>query len=77
VWDTVNVTLNPELKGQLLEGEPNCFTCRICGSSGWVLAPLLYHDMERRLGTPRRAEVPVPVPAAPSPIALAPADEPT
>lgn len=48
-WDSLNVTLDPEARGQLLRGELTRFRCAHCGWSGDVLYPLLYHDMEQRL----------------------------
>lgn len=42
---TVNVTNDPELKEQLINGHVNLFTCGKCGMKGFLPVPLLYHDM--------------------------------
>ena len=49
VWQSVNVSLDPELKGQLLSGKPMEFSCDHCGDKDRVVYPLLYHDMDRGL----------------------------
>jgi predicted nucleic-acid-binding Zn-ribbon protein len=48
-WQSVNVTLDPDLKGKLLDRTLVTFTCENCGYLAEVYHPLLYHDMERRL----------------------------
>jgi len=48
VWDTINVTLNPELKEKLFQGEINRFRCKGCGNEAFVSLPLLYHDMDKK-----------------------------
>jgi hypothetical protein len=48
-WESVNVSLDPNLKDQLLRGELTTFTCNKCGAQVDVQAPLLYHDMEKQL----------------------------
>jgi hypothetical protein len=45
LWDSINVTLDPELKDKLFAGEINVFTCEKCCEKRTVNAPLLYHDM--------------------------------
>jgi hypothetical protein len=49
IWRSLNVSLDPERKRELLEGQLNVITCSHCG---WV-APsphdFLYHDAEQRL----------------------------
>jgi hypothetical protein len=45
VWDSINVTLDPELKETLFAGEVNLFVCEKCGKKAFISAPLLYHDM--------------------------------
>src|SRR5207248_2933144 len=48
VWETVNVTLNPELKPKLLSGELFDCKCGACGHDFPLVYPLLYHDMKHR-----------------------------
>ena len=48
VWDTINVTLDPELRIRLFNGDINIFRCESCNSSSQVKKDLLYHDMTRR-----------------------------
>lgn len=48
VWNSINVTRDPELKQKLFNGELNVFKCNTCKHTGLINAPLLYHDMERK-----------------------------
>lgn len=48
VWDSVNVTLNPELKEKLFQGDINIFTCRKCKETSLINTQLLYHDMTHK-----------------------------
>jgi hypothetical protein len=47
-WETLNVTLNPKEKEELLKGALTKFTCSKCNWSAEVSYPLLYHDMDRQ-----------------------------
>jgi len=47
VWDSINVTLDPDLKQKLFAAEVNQFECQKCGKKSFVNAPLLYHDMHQ------------------------------
>jgi hypothetical protein len=49
LYGSVNVTLEPALKDELLRGELNAMTCDGCGQTSRVPVPLLYHDMARKL----------------------------
>jgi hypothetical protein len=49
MWESLNVTLHPELKDKLLANELTLFTCNHCGWSGQVVYPFLYHDMAEKL----------------------------
>lgn len=49
VWRSINVTLDPELKQSLLNGEINVFACSACGTKALILQDLLYHDMAKGL----------------------------
>lgn len=49
VWNTLNVTLDPDRKGELVRGELTRFVCEKCGWAGDVVYPLLYHDMNQQL----------------------------
>jgi RNA polymerase subunit RPABC4/transcription elongation factor Spt4 len=46
VWDSINVSLDPELKTKLYAAEINLFECQKCQKKTFINAPLLYHDME-------------------------------
>jgi hypothetical protein len=48
IWESVNVTLNPELRDQLIDGSLMRFVCKDCGYSVPMLYPLLYHDAKRQ-----------------------------
>lgn len=45
ILSSVNVTLNPELRKMVLEGEIFKFKCTNCKNSINALYPILYHDM--------------------------------
>lgn len=47
VWRSVNVTLDPDAKAQLLAGTMNVFSCPKCRYESLLDTDLLYHDMER------------------------------
>jgi len=74
VWQSLNVTLNPNEKQSLMSGELLRFTCPGCGAVTQFVYPLLYHDMERRLmlwmipdnadGTRATVDADTPVPGA-------------
>jgi len=49
VWDSINVTVDPNLKQSLLNGELTTFVCNRCGEGANVTYDLLYHDMEKSL----------------------------
>lgn len=49
VWESLNVTLDPDRKQELLNGELTQLVCAQCGWSGEVVYPMLYHDMAKRL----------------------------
>jgi hypothetical protein len=47
VWDSLNVSLDPEAKDELLAGRLNRFHCHACDYETTVAVDLLYHDMGR------------------------------
>ncbi|MEJ5328560.1 MAG: CpXC domain-containing protein [Desulfobaccales bacterium] len=47
LWDSINVTLDPELKEKLFQGKINIFDCVACHYTTFINYPLLYHDMNR------------------------------
>lgn len=47
IHNSINVTLNPELKQDLFDGEINRFECQYCAHNSIIPVPLLYHDMDR------------------------------
>lgn len=49
IWDSVNTTLDPELKEKVRSGELFVWTCPGCGSKITVDYPTLYHQMEDRV----------------------------
>ena len=48
LWSTVNVTLDPHLKEEVMQERLNVFFCAQCDYRGSVDASLLYHDMDAR-----------------------------
>ena len=48
LYKTINVTLDPNLRESLFDGEINVFKCIECGQEVFIPIPLLYHDMERQ-----------------------------
>lgn len=48
VWDSVNVTVDPELKKQVFDGTLSGFTCSNCGKKTRVVHDYLYHDMDKQ-----------------------------
>lgn len=46
VYNSVNVTSDPELKERLLNGELNVGICKKCGTRHVISVPVLYHDMD-------------------------------
>jgi hypothetical protein len=48
-WQSVNVSLDKDLKQSLLAGELTQFACERCNETGTVAYPMLYHDMEQQL----------------------------
>jgi transcription elongation factor Elf1 len=49
VYDSVNISLNPDYKEKLINGELTIFTCDACGYQVEVVYPILYHDMDNKL----------------------------
>lgn len=47
MWESINATLNLELKKQLFNGELFRLTCSKCEKSSNIIYNLLYHDMEK------------------------------
>ncbi len=47
LYQSVNVTLSPELGRRILTGEMNVVTCPECGADFHVEMPFLYHDMAK------------------------------
>lgn len=46
MWRSANVTLNPEFKGQILDGTFGEVICRNCGEPAHIMYPFWYHDMK-------------------------------
>lgn len=47
-WDSVNTSLDPELKEKILDKSIFLCSCN-CGHEGFLFHPILYHDMEKNL----------------------------
>ncbi|MCL4552286.1 MAG: CpXC domain-containing protein [Candidatus Marsarchaeota archaeon] len=47
IWNSVNVSVDPELREKVLQQDINRFCCPACGAEAVINANLLYHDMER------------------------------
>ena len=47
-YDAVNVTLNPEKKQKILNGNLVQFNCPSCGYQAEFLYPMLYHDQDKK-----------------------------
>lgn len=48
IWQSLNASLDPQAKENLLNEEINLFVCDQCGHKSRCITPLLYHDMDRR-----------------------------
>ena len=48
IHSSINITLNPELKQDLFDGNINRFECNYCSHNSIIPVPLLYHDMDRK-----------------------------
>lgn len=48
VWNSVNVSLDPELRQKLFDAQINRFTCESCKNTAFIDEPLLYHDMNKQ-----------------------------
>lgn len=48
IWESVNVSLDPNLKRKLFEGHINFLKCQKCAHEFPIDVPLLYHDMEKQ-----------------------------
>jgi len=49
LWDSVNVTLDPEMKGRILNGDFFKHQCHACKCSAGLVYSFLYHDMDKQL----------------------------
>jgi hypothetical protein len=49
IWDSINVTLDPEAKERIMDGSLFKHQCPSCQFSANVAYPCLYHDMDRNL----------------------------
>jgi len=49
LFESINVTLHPELKKKLFNCEINVFNCSHCGFRAFVPLSLMYHDMESKI----------------------------
>lgn len=46
-YDSINVTLNPDLKSDVLNANIFKYKCPNCNEEGPLIYPFLYHDMEK------------------------------
>jgi len=51
VWDSVNVTLDPDMKEQFLSGQLFHWICPECGQRCYAPYLVLYHDMDNQIMT--------------------------
>ena len=49
LYDSINVSLDPDAKEKLVNGELTIFTCDECGNQVEGIYPMLYHDMDHKL----------------------------
>ena len=49
LWESVNVTVHPELRTRAFRRELNVVHCETCHNTATLPAPLLYHDVTLRL----------------------------
>lgn len=47
-WSSINVSLDPELRQQLFDGQINVFRCTACEAAVPISTTLMYHDMQRK-----------------------------
>lgn len=48
-WESINVSVDPDLKQLLLDGVLTTFRCDYCGHEAHIEYDCLYHDMDRNL----------------------------
>ena len=48
VRDSINVTVDPNLRNRLFNADINIFACESCNRKAIINVPLLYHNMNRR-----------------------------
>lgn len=48
IWDSVNVSVDPDIKEKVLNGDLFKFKCPKCHEETYVHYPCLYHDMEEK-----------------------------
>ncbi len=48
-YQSVNVTIDPELKQKVLSGTLNTTACKACNKEINIISGLLYHDMSKRI----------------------------
>lgn len=46
ILQSINVTLDPKLKNDLVDGKINWFDCEACEFESHIPVPFMYHDME-------------------------------
>ncbi len=46
-WQSLNATIDPEAKQELLQGKFHMFHCEQCGHEAFMNASFLYNDMEK------------------------------
>jgi len=48
IYNSINVTISPELKEKVLDDEIFTYKCSHCGEKTRILYPLLYNDMDNK-----------------------------
>lgn len=49
LYDSINVTLDPQLINEIYEGRFNVVTCPKCKTQGYVPGWFLFHDIEKKI----------------------------
>ena len=48
IWESINVTVDPDLKEKIFQGRINVLQCQKCGIESFIPVPLMYHDMRKK-----------------------------
>ena len=48
IWKYLDTAVDPDAKEQLFTGKINYFSCTSCDFEGFITAPLVYHDSDKK-----------------------------